>query len=179
MQKKNRSRTGETRSGNGYDLYALGNHDVLARVSLSRLYHTATAGSTKRSLDAGGFKKSVWYNTGVTHLGSADDREARALANNMHTFLIGRYDARPAFEDAMDPAFVEHEKLTARMYEERFGPKAREIAAAFRAKGAETRDVLFRHIDQGPEGESDVNAILVGLVRVSNALHVAEYRAAG
>jgi hypothetical protein len=111
------------------------------------------------------------------HLHSPSDRAARSLADNMQTFLIGRYDARPAV-DPTDTAYIEHERRTVGMYEERFGRQAREIAAEFRAKGADTRDVLFRHVDRGPEGESDVNAILVGLVRVSNALHVAEYRAA-
>lgn len=114
---------------------------------------------------------------GMAHLHSALDRAARSLADDLQNFLIKRHETRPEDDSPTDAAFVEHEKATVRLYDERFAGKVHKIAAAFRAKGAETRDVLFRHVEDGVTGESDVNAILVGLVRVSNALHVAEFSA--
>ena len=114
----------------------------------------------------------------MKHQGSELDRATRALADDLHHFSLTRYETRPAGD--IDPAaLVEHERATAAEYEQRFAGRARETAAALIAKGAERRDALFGHVDRGPTDEHDVFQITSGLIRVTNAVHLAGLRATG
>jgi hypothetical protein len=110
-----------------------------------------------------------------SHAGTLRNLQSRSwqLAIDLRHFL----DTNPVYTYSLGGIVTNqeralHDENTARQYVARFKTRVDQVTRELRRRSPNSSDVLFRHVDEGPQNDHDVFQIIAGLERMAKELPV-------